>query len=223
MPLFNITHPTYAPHFLRTQVAAPAVSQLTATTRPTIRVDFGQNINAQPIIAPTPQLPQTTPVIGYFSTIRAAMVCNSLDNGVWAPNGLSQYLAAQLPTASDAAPSAAQVSTDYANHLTMSYLPPQTEVDAATYATLDDPTKRPSSMASLSAQISGGTTTRPQSLENVVSSSLPLIPFTQTRPPWGSTLCNQSQFGVVTPPNALSPNPTNTVLAPVNVPGFVSQ
>lgn len=228
MPLFNATHPRPAPHFVSQRVvdAPAAVRPQPNPSRPRVRTDFGQMMAAPATVASAPKAASSYPVSGYFSTIRAALVANSLQLGAWNPSGFPRYLAAQLPTAGDPSPSAADNATDYANHLTMSYLPAQTEVTAQTFASLNDPTKRPSAMSSLTTNINGGTAdSQPQTLDNVQPSNVPLIPYAPSVPPWGNLLCNQSYFGVQIRTAGVALNPGNTiaVLQPSNVPGFVSQ
>lgn len=218
MPLFNVTHPSFQPHYNSNQVqpATPVTNE--APQRPRVRVDFGQP-QAAPVVSSIPAQLTTYAVDGYFATIRAALVANALQQGAWEVNGLPRYLAGQLPTAEDAAPTQAANAADYQAHLTMSYLPAQTEASEEAFQSLNDPTKRPSTMASMAATLAGGASAAlGQTQDNVSPSNLPLIPFKPSPPPWGYGLCNQSQF----PVNIGTAQ--NPVLAQAsNVPGFVAQ
>lgn len=225
MPLFNTTHPSYAPHYLREQVDQLPVPDTTAPSRPKVRTDFGQSTTASAIVSDRPAALSTYNLVGYFSTVRAALVINSLSMGAFAAGGLPRYLAAQLPTADDPSPTANAAATAYANHKTMSYLPAQLAPTQQQFATLNDPTKREDAMTSLSETLNGNSTGIPQTLDNVNANNLPLIPYAPSVPPWGGVLCNQSQFGVTIKTNtvALNPGTGTTLLAPTNVPGFVTQ
>lgn len=225
MPLFNVTHPSYHPHILREQVVDTLPDQNAAPRRPTIRKDFGQDVRSSAIVVDSPTRLSTYNLVGYFSTVRAALVVNSLAMGAYSAGGLPRYLAAQLPTAEDPSPTTNSNSTAYANLQTMSYLPPQTALTEAQFSNLNDPTKREAAMTSLSETINGTGQAQQQTLDNVVPNNLPLIPYVPSVPPWGNLLCNQSQFGVTIKTNtvALNPGTGSTVIQPSNVPGFVSQ
>jgi hypothetical protein len=225
MPLFNTTHPSYRPHYVRDRVQPTEQPQPNTPRRPTVRRDFGQDLNASAIVANQPATLHMYSLSGYFSTVRAAMVVNSLAAGAFAPGGLPRYLASKLPTASNPSPTVDAAATNYANHQVMSYLPSQIAAPQAMFASLNDPTKRESLMTSLSETINGSASGLPQTLDNVIPNNVPLIPFKPSIPPWGGVLCNQSQFGVTIKTNAISLNPGtgSTVLQPTNVPGFVSQ
>lgn len=225
MPLFNVTHPNYKPHFVSNRVVDETNLGPAAPQRPRIRTDFGQQVAAPATIvsAPAPLTPYS--LSGYFSTVRSALVLNAIQMGAWGNDGLPRYLAKQLPTASDPSPTVDAQATAYQAHRTMSYLPAQTDVSEAEFASLNDPTKRAASMASLSDSLSGGVQTLAQTLDNVAPAAVPLIPFSPSVPPWGHQLCNQSYFGVqiTTKEVGLNPGTSVAVLQPSNVPGFISQ
>ena len=225
MSLFNTTHPSYNPNIVRNQVVDPKPTQPNTPRRPTVRRDFGQDLNTSAIVASQPAVLHLYQLSGYFSTVRAAMVVNSLSAGAFSAGGLPRYLASKLPTANDPSPTVDASAANYANHQTMSYLPEQIAASQATFANLNDPTKREATMTSLSETINGSASGLPQTLDNVVPNNVPLIPFAPSVPPWGGALCNQSQFGVTIKTNTVSLNPGtgSTVLQPTNVPGFVAQ
>lgn len=225
MPLFNTTHPSYAPHYLREIVRDLTAPANNTPVRPKIRSDFGQNVKASAIQSNLPATLTTYSLAGYFSTVRAALTVNALSLGAFAAGGLPRYLATQLPTAADPAPTADAASTAFANLKTMSYLPPQLAPTQQQFNSLNDPTKREASMTSLSDSINGSSQGLKQTVDNSVTNNLPLIPYVPSVPPWGGVLCNQSQFGVTIKTNAVALNPGTgtTLLAPTNVPGFVAQ
>jgi len=225
MPLFNTTHPSYNPHIARELVVDAAPAADTAPRRPKIRTDFGQDQKASAIVADAPAKLSTYDLVGYFATVRAALVVNAMSQGAYAAGGLPRYLAAQLPTADDPSPTTAAAAEAYANLTVMSYLPPQTAPTEAQFASLNDPTKREAAMTSLSETLNSSEAAIGQTVDNVSPSNLPLIPFVPSAPPWGGALCNQSLFGVTIKSNAVALNPGtgSRVLAPSNVPGFVSQ
>ncbi|MFA6132479.1 MAG: hypothetical protein WC869_00530 [Phycisphaerae bacterium] len=225
MPLFNTTHPSYQPHFLRNLVNDVTPDPNAGPVRPRIRTDFGQSTQASAIVAEKPASLSTYNISGYFATVRAALVINAISMGAYDAGGLPRYLAAQLPTAEDPSPTTDANTSAYSDLQVMSYLPPQTAPSQDTFANLNDPTKREAAMTSLSDTIHRTSAAQTQSLDNVIPSNLPLIPFVPSVPPWGNLLCNQSQFGVTIQTNAVALNPGtgSTVLQPSNVPGFVSQ
>lgn len=225
MPLFNITHPSYRPNIVRTQVVEDLTPAPNTPTRPKIRTDFGQSVAASAIISDKPASLTTYNVSGYFATVRAAMVVNALSMGAFSAGGLPRYLAAQLPSADDPSPTTAAADEAYANLQVMSYLPPQIAPSQQQFANLNDPTKRESAMTSLSEQLNSSSAGLTQTLDNVISNNRPLIPYVASVPPWGGVLCNQSKFGVQIKTNAVALNPGTgtTVLQPTNVPGFVAQ
>jgi hypothetical protein len=225
MPLFNTTHPSYRPNIVRTLVTDDLTPAPDTPSRPKIRTDFGQSVSASAIVANTPASLTTYNVSGYFATVRAALVVNALSMGAFSAGGLPRYLAAQLPSADDPSPTAGAATEAYANLQTMSYLPPQIAPSEQQFNNLDDPTKREAAMTSLSETINNSSSGLAQTLDNVISSNRPLIPYVASVPPWGGVLCNQSQFGVQIKTNAVALNPGTgtTVLQPTNVPGFVAQ
>lgn len=225
MPLFNTTHPSYKPHYVSERVVDTIAPTAPAPSRPRVRTDFGQSVAAPATIVSAPARLTPYNLSGYFSTVRAALILNAIQMGAYTTGGLPRYLAKQLPTANDPSPTAKVNSSQYDAHKTMSYLPAQTEVSPAEFASLNDPTKRSSAMAGLSAQLAGGSSILAQTLDNVAPSNLPLIPYAPSVPPWGHLLCNQSYFGVQiqTREVALNPGANPAVLAPSNVPGFISQ
>lgn len=225
MPLFNTTHPSYTPHYLREQVRDPVAPANNTPVRPKIRSDFGQNVKASAIRSDQPATLTTYSLAGYFSTVRAALTVNALSLGAFASGGLPRYLASQLPTADDPAPTADSAGTAFTNLKTMSYLPPQLTPTPQQFKSLHDPTKREASLTSLSDSINGSTRGVPQTVDTPLTNNLPLIPYVPSVPPWGGVLCNQSQFGVTIKTNAVALNPGTgtTLLAPTNVPGFVAQ
>jgi hypothetical protein len=225
VPLFNVTHPSYRPNIVRTQVTDDLTPPANTPTRPKIRTDFGQSVSASAIVSDMPASLTSYNVSGYFATVRAAMVVNALSMGAFAAGGLPRYLAAQLPSADDPSPTTNAATEAYANLQTMSYLPPQIAPSQQRFSDLNDPTKRESAMTSLSETINASQSGLAQTLDNVIPNNRPLIPYVESVPPWGGVLCNQTQFGVRIKTNAVALNPGTgtTVLQPSNVPGFVSQ
>jgi hypothetical protein len=225
MPLFNTTHPSYAPHYLREQVRDIVTPANNTPTRPKVRSDFGPTPRASAIQSNQPAALTTYSLAGYFSTVRAALVINSLALGAFAAGGLPRYLASQLPTAADPAPAADAASTAFTNLRTMSYLPPQLAPTQQQFNSLNDSTKREALLTDLSDSINGSTRGLKQTVDNSVPNNRPLIPYVPSAPPWGGALCNQSQFGVTIKTNVVAMNPGTgtTLLAPTNVPGFVAQ
>jgi hypothetical protein len=225
MPLFNVTHPSYKPTIARQLVADAPPEAHPAPARPKVRRDFGQGQNASAIVSDAPVTSTQYVMVGYYSTVRAALVVNALEQGAYAPGGLPRYLASRLPTAEDPSPTTDAAAAAYAGLVVMSYLPRQLAPSEAQFASLNDATKREASMTDLSENLNRGSSALSQTLDNVHPSNVPLIPFVPTAPPWGNALCNQSQFGVTVKANGVAMNPgTGTrVLAPTNVPGFVSQ
>ncbi len=217
MPLFNVTHPSFKPHYIAKQVPDEAVPTNTAPQRPKIRTDFGVAAPA-PVVVSEPAPLHTYSVDGYFSTIRACLVVTAIQQGAWEPNGLPRYLASQLPTSGDAAPSTKANADAYQNHKTMSYLPVQTEVSQDVFQSMNDATQRAAAMANQASVLAGGgSASLSQTRDNVQVSDLPLIPYTPAVP-WGNALCNQSQFPVNV---GTAQNPQ--LVQASNVPGFVSE
>lgn len=218
MPLFNVTHPSYRPNIVKNQVVEQAAPEPNTPRRPTVRTDFGVTPRASAIVSDAPGRLATYDLVGYFSSMRAALVANALSLGAFSSGGLPRYLAAQLPTADEPAPSAAAADAAYANLLVMSYLPPQTAPTAQEFRSLHDSTKREASMSDLAESLNNSGQAIAQTTDNVVNNSKPLIPYAASVPPWGNLLCNQSRFGV----QVRTAGGTETV-KPTNVPGFVAE
>lgn len=225
MPLFNVTHPSYTPHYVRERVVDPVNLGQQAPSRPRIRTDFGQSVEAPATIASAPSSLTPYVMVGYFSSVRAAIVVNALQAGAWNAGGLPRYLAKQLPTADDTSPTVQANAAAYAAHKTSSYLPVQTDVSEGEFASLNDPTKRAAVMGAQAAKINGASAIPIQTLDNVSATNAPLIPYAPSVPPWGHLLCNQSYFGVQITVKEVGLNPGTSVatLEPSNVPGFISQ
>lgn len=217
MPLFNVTHPSYRPNIVKEQVVEQTTPQPNTPRRPTVRKDFGQDVSSSAVVAEKPARLSTYDLVGYFATVRAALVVNTLAAGAFEAGGLPRYLAAQLPTAEDPSPTTEDASEAYANLKTMSYLPAQTEPSEETFTSLYDSTKREAAMTSQAETLNQSGLAIPQTQDNVNANSRPLIPYTASVPPWGGALCNQSQFGV-----SIRTATGTQVLQPTNVPGFVA-
>lgn len=225
MPLFNVTHPSYTPHYVRERVVDQPNLGPQAPRRPRIRTDFGQSVEAPATVASAPAPLTPYAMVGYFATVRAALVVNALQMGAWDTGGLPRYLAKQLPTAEDTSPTTQANADAYKAHKTSSYLPVQTDVSEAEFSNLNDPTKRPAAMAGQAAKLNAVSAIPAQTLDNVSPTNAPLIPYAPSVPPWGHLLCNQSYFGVQVTVKEVGLNPGTSVatLEPSNVPGFVSQ